>query len=448
MKYSALLSVVLCNAVLVGCGGGGGGGEGSSTPTSATEAAPATPAPAPVPTPAPSPIPAPSPSPAPTPAPAPGETGVPVTLVTNVQALVVDQGPNSSRGVPVSVLNSLYVSVTVCLPNSTTQCQTIDHVLLDTGSSGLRLLASALPSGFVLPAVKTVAQQPVASCGQFANSYTWGAVRQADVRMAGELAQAVSVQIIGDAAFSSAPGTCSSGLPSANSIDTLRANGMLGIGTFLNDCGPACTVRPVPGTYYICSVFGCTAVATPLTQQLVNPVAKFAQNNNGTLIQLPSVGSSGAATVAGSLTFGIGTQVNNALGNANVYTLDSSGNMSTLYGGKKIPSFLDSGSNGLFFNDRSIKRCGNGFFCPASTLTLSAVNTGTNGINGTVNFSVANANTLIQTNPGYMGFNNLAGPDASASSFDWGLPFYFGRTVYTAIEGRMAGVVAGPYVAY
>jgi len=368
--------------------------------------------------------------------------------VTNVQALVVDQGPNNSRGVPVNAHNSLYVSVTVCLPGSTTQCQTIDHVLLDTGSSGLRLLASALPSGFVLPAVKTVAQQPVAGCGQFASSYTWGAVRQADVRMAGELAEAVSVQVIGDAAFSSVPGTCSSGLPSANSIDTLRANGLLGISTFLNDCGPACTVQPVQGTYYVCPLFGCTAVAMPLAQQLVNPVAKFAQNNNGTLIQLPSVGPSGAATVAGSLTFGIGTQANNALGNASVYTLDSGGNMSTLYGGKKMPSFLDSGSNGLFFNDSSIKKCGNGFFCPASTLTLSAVNTGTNGVNGTVNFSVANASTVTQTNPDYMAFSNLAGPGISASYFDWGLPFYFGRTVYTAIEGRMAGVVTGPYVAY
>jgi len=348
----------------------------------------------------------------------------------------------------VGVFNSLYVSVTVCLPGSTTQCQTIDHVLLDTGSSGLRLLASALPSGFVLPAVKTASQQALAGCGQFANSYTWGSIRQADVRMASELAQATSVQIIGDAAFPVVPGSCSSGLPAANSIDTLKANGLLGISTFLNDCGPNCTSKPVPGTYYTCTSLICTSVTLPLAQQVGNPVGKFAQNNNGTVIQLPAIDANGAASATGFLTFGIGTQANNTLGGASVYTLDSGGNMSTLYRGKTLPSFLDSGSNGFFFSDASIATCGNGFYCPSSTLTLNAVNTGTNGTNGIVNFSVANANTLTQNNPGYTVFSNLAGSGGLTSLFDWGLPFFFGRTVYTAIEGRMAGPVAGPYVAY
>jgi hypothetical protein len=35
-----------------------------------------------------------------------------------------------------------------------------------------------------------------------------------------------------------------------------------------------------------------------------------------------------------------------------------------------------------------------------------------------------------------------------ANSFDFGVPFFFGRTVYTAIEGRPAGNVNGPYVAF
>ena len=35
-----------------------------------------------------------------------------------------------------------------------------------------------------------------------------------------------------------------------------------------------------------------------------------------------------------------------------------------------------------------------------------------------------------------------------ANSFDFGIPFFFGRTVYTAIEGRQAGATAGPFVAF
>jgi hypothetical protein len=34
------------------------------------------------------------------------------------------------------------------------------------------------------------------------------------------------------------------------------------------------------------------------------------------------------------------------------------------------------------------------------------------------------------------------------SSFDFGIPFFYGRRVYTAIEGRSAGSVNGPYVAF
>jgi hypothetical protein len=33
-------------------------------------------------------------------------------------------------------------------------------------------------------------------------------------------------------------------------------------------------------------------------------------------------------------------------------------------------------------------------------------------------------------------------------SFAFGLPFFFGRNVYTAIEGRSAGGQLGPYFAY
>jgi hypothetical protein len=45
-------------------------------------------------------------------------------------------------------------------------------------------------------------------------------------------------------------------------------------------------------------------------------------------------------------------------------------------------------------------------------------------------------------------FDTVAGPNSG--SFDWGMPFFFGRNVYTAIEGVTppSGVPAGPFVAY
>ena len=35
-----------------------------------------------------------------------------------------------------------------------------------------------------------------------------------------------------------------------------------------------------------------------------------------------------------------------------------------------------------------------------------------------------------------------------STSFDWGLPFFFGRSVYTVIEGHSVGTTPGPFYAF
>jgi hypothetical protein len=40
----------------------------------------------------------------------------------------------------------------------------------------------------------------------------------------------------------------------------------------------------------------------------------------------------------------------------------------------------------------------------------------------------------------------LAGPNSG--TFDWGLPFFFGRNVFTAIESQNTPGGVGPYWAY
>jgi hypothetical protein len=65
-----------------------------------------------------------------------------------------------------------------------------------------------------------------------------------------------------------------------------------------------------------------------------------------------------------------------------------------------------------------------------------------------VNFSVGNADSLFANNPNNAAFNNLAGPNSDPNSFDVGLPFFFGRAVYTAIEGQNTTAGIGPYFAY
>jgi hypothetical protein len=370
-------------------------------------------------------------------------------------------------GLPgIGYVNGLFVSVTVCVPG-TTQCQTIDHVLVDTGSTGLRLLQSVVT--LALPAWNDDTGVPLAQCTQFVSSFTWGALWSADLKIAGEQAKNIAIQLIDEAAFP-VPSDCTG--TSSNSADTLGSNGIIGVGSFLQDCGAACAL-PVggmslnPGMYYKCSSTkkgGCLAAAVPVAKQLWNPVALFSQDNNGTVIELPSVPADGAASVTGALVFGIGTRDNNALGQATKLPLDGNGTFSTKYpaNGSNVLAFVDSGSNAIYFLDAktaSIPACTglySAFYCPTATQNLSATSQDVSGLVArTMDFSIANAKTLLARGTNVV-FSNLGGPSMAPSSggssmgayFDWGLPFYFGKNVFTSIEDQSAKAGSGLYVAF
>jgi hypothetical protein len=237
-------------------------------------------------------------------------------------------------------------------------------------------------------------------------------------------------------------------------LSGLGANGILGVGNYPQDCGTACTVSGPsnPGLYYVCPATGCQITTVSLANQLQNPVVLFPADNNGVIIQLPAV--TGAQTsVSGSLIFGIGTQSNNGLGSATVYTIDpGTGNFTTVFNNTTYQdaAFLDSGSNGIYFLDAAttgLPICTDATFwyCPAGTQNFSATNQGANGATASFNFVVGNADTLT-ANPNDAAVNGLAGPNSGV--FDWGLPFFFGRSVFTAIEGQSTPGGVGPYWAY
>jgi len=179
-----------------------------------------------------------------------------------------------------------------------------------------------------------------------------------------------------------------------------------------------------------------------------NPVPLFATDNNGVIVELPAAANP-TPTLTGSLVFGIGTQSNNTLGGASIFSIDASGNFSTSFKGQTYPAFIDSGSNAYFFldsNTTGIPTCPSnaGFYCPAFTANLSAT-TSSGSVSETINFSVANADTLFSNSTSAV-FNTLGGPNSGM--FDWGLPFFFGRNVYTAIESKSTPGGVGPYWAY
>ena len=367
MRKTLLVGLLLSVLAVAGCGGGGGSSVASSSSGSSSGS---------------------------------GQTNS--SPGANVVTMTVDAGPNGkSVDIP-------YITVTVCEPG-TAQCQTFDHIEVDTGSYGLRIVADALdtsgnPFSLALP-TETVSGSPLVECTQFVDGYSWGPIKTADVDIGGESAQSVPVQLIGDPNYASVPSGCQSTGSAEDTVSTFGANGILGVGTFADDCGQTCAQQvPQPAVYYICPASGCVGSTVPESEQVTDPAVDFATDNNGVIIELPPLGLTGtASTVSGSLVFGIGTEGNNGMSAQTVLTANNYGYISTTYNGQALPySFFDTGSNAFYFNDSAIPHScvsQGSWFCPTSTLNLTASNLGQNGVQSTVAFSIANAGTVFNQYP-------------------------------------------------
>jgi hypothetical protein len=366
-----------------------------------------------------------------------------VAPTNNVVDVAVTGGPNSNN------VNVLYTTVMVCLPGTST-CQTIDNIQVDTGSYGLRILAPVLTLTF--PVATLSNGSALVECTSFVDGYSWGPVTLADVKVSGETASSVPVQIIGDSRYPTVPTDCSNSAPTPeDTVATFGANGIIGIGPFAQDCGDYCASNvPEPIVYYACTTeSNCEGTTVAVTDQVPNPVTLFATDNNGTIITLPSVATAGAATVSGSLIFGIDTESNNASGTETVVPIDTSGYLTTIFSGNTLTeSFIDSGSNGYFFADSSLSTCTQSgftdFYCPASTTSLSGEMQLASGTS-TVDYEIGSAE---QIEASFYAFPGLGGTNPTAGSFDWGLPFFYGRRVAIAIQGYATSVGTGPYIAF
>lgn len=436
LRRRAYFAGVFMSALLAACGGGGGG---SSTTTNSTT----------------------------------GTTTSANAIVgdsiagSNVIAVSVDAGPAGSA----YLANRLFTDVTICAPGTTT-CQTLDHVLVDTGSTGLRVIASAITSTGLQNLTKLTGDtgKTLLNCVTFLDgSFAWGPVAYADVKLGGKTASNLPIQLVADSlvgstsGYNSSASACSSsnsgivkvtGTTSSDST-ALGAKGILGIGHLKEDCGSACvtnTFFATQGYYYECtsttggSCAGTTPTKAPLAKQVKNPVPQFSGDNNGLAVVLPAISPSGAeraTTLQGSIVFGVDTQANNSSAGATLLQLNSNGYITaTLNSVTMQSSFLDTGSNGLFF-DTSLSSC-SGFYCPNTATTFKGTFKGTNNVSKDVSFDVKAAQFAI----GYHVFPLLAGPLGKTTAFDGGLPFFFGRKVFMGIEGTSSSLGAGAYYGF
>lgn len=399
--------------------------------------------------------------------------------VSNILAIAVNGGPTVNQPNGSIYTNAAFASATICAPGSTSNCVTINNLLVDTGSTGLRVFDSEV-SSLNLPAINASNGAAAYDCVSFVDgTYMWGSVAKADVTLGSESAPGVPIHVI-SSATNGVPASCSNGGSDENTAALLGANGILGVGVEPTDCfyegGSACDPSsglssPPSPAYFTCSGSTCNPAFIATASQVTNPVALFATDNNGVIVELPSAPTS-AATAMGSLIFGIGTESNNKLpSSATVFTL-ACDDFTTVFDNQTFSiinatacvgpgSFIDSGSNAIFFpNVPNIPPCGantpigdlSGFYCPTATENLSATNKGESGASKSTNFTVANAEDLFSNaaTSAEAVQPSLAGMNPSGYGFDWGLPFFYGVNVYTAIDGQSvpSGAPAAPWWAY
>jgi hypothetical protein len=410
MKQHAFWSGLICVFALVGCGSGGGG----SSPT-ATQ-------------------------------------GLPFNRVAgpNTMNIYVSDPQNC---LATGYENEPCVSVTVCNNDDSNTCKTVNGILLDTGSFGLRVFASAL-TGLSLTPVKDKSGNPIGECAQFASNSDWGSVQIAKVVLGTEQPVTVPIQVI-DPSFATAPSECATVDASASGAGF---NGILGVGLKAQDCGPDCTVANNGfGQYFSCNGSKCVEAAMPLASQVINPVAALPVDNNGVIVTFGAVGSSGVNTDAGQLILGIGTEANNVpAAGVTLYQANSNLNFNGSLQGVSFPgqAFLDSGSNGMFFPGQiaSIPQCSQaqGFFCPSSVLSLTASMQGVSSGSAVFTYAMQIGNAESLFNSGDSVFSDIGGQMNNA--LDFGLPFFLGRTVYVGIQNAKAqfngNAATGPYWAF
>jgi hypothetical protein len=448
------------------------------------------------------------------------------------------QSIGASNVVPITMgcgyVNEPCVAVKVCEHGSATNCVTIDHILLDSGSYGLRLFSCAVSglnltqqtggptitakttsgstsltslggvtsgerfasgqtiTGTGIPAGTTVASTTivgnfvtgitmsqaatatgtgvsltitgdVAECVHYADGTAdWGPVQLADVYIGGKTISNQTIQVI-DASYNSVPSSCSG---AESNPQAAGFNGILGVGLVQYDC-PSCNTGSLTAGYYSCGTSGCAGYAAPNSVQTSNPIMALSSTyNNGVAISTQSVPSIyGANGVTGNLIFGVDTvagvpNVNspcdgtsgdcgNSASGTTAFAATASLTFNTTFPSTGTDahifanSFVDSGSNLWdFANDymnSPVTRCNDGFYCPGSPVSLSA----TPGGGTAVPFTLIDADTA---NYGYSSFNTLGAYfDVTNDSFDWGMPFYFGRNIFHVYTGKSStNVGSGP----
>ena len=359
----------------------------------------------------------------------------------------VNQLPVAEGGSSYQQFNTLTTTVRICVPN-TSNCRTVNGIQIDSGSTGFRVFSSML-GGIALPTVTYSDGGTVGDCEQYVSSAVWGAVANADLYIGNEKVT-MPIQVMDDTrSFVSAPSNCTN---LTNTPSSFGANGLIGINVSLFD----------GGLYYSCQSSGtCNSITPAVGQKVPSPISQLLSDSNGSIVSLPALSTQSPVTADaavadyGTLTLGIGTETNNQPppGLA-VCDTGSGGGLKTVYSGTTFTnSYLDTGTDYLSFSTYAatgLPQCAvqSGYYCPAQTTTLSAVITGKTTGSSSISFPLGNADAFLASQSPQPYALDAIGSPGGANTFAWGGPFFFGRSVYIALDGSTTVLGPGPYFGF
>jgi hypothetical protein len=184
---------------------------------------------------------------------------IPTSSTNSIPLYIADSSTTGSNGYQ----NEPLVSVTICTPNHTSasQCQVVSNILLDTGSSGLRIFGSAIGSNVQLNQ-ETISTpdgtKNLAECALFGTGADWGPVQTGDLIFGNQTANNIPIHII-NYNFPGMPDFCAQQQPDQDPCDA-GYNGILGVAPFVADCGAGCAStndQVNEGIYLGCDGNGC-----------------------------------------------------------------------------------------------------------------------------------------------------------------------------------------------
>lgn len=344
--------------------------------------------------------------------------------------------------------NVPYITIKICKPGvvpvNTEYCQVIDHVMIDTGSFGLKINQSALSGDFTssLPTLNDINNNPVYTCAQYGSGYMFGSDNYADIYISGEKARNMPIQIINDGNQSNLPIQCTS-TGKFNNLANYGAKAILGINPSVylsNDSFDNFTF--INNQYQ--QIMGSSDIIESIN---VNPIVGFGVDNNGIIFNLPTVTSNQNVNIYGEIIFGLDTKINNLVNANEVISAAQGGqfyaqNISPT-AGESTEAIIDTGTNGFMFAADLAVCHGTNIYCPSSTTDWVTKVFGVNGLTqSNITQQISNSVSRNQIAP----FMGLIRPNSQGIIY--GMPFLFSKTVFMSFESTQTALGTGPSIGW